>query len=439
MRKIVSVLLAIVIMLTGLAFARADIKVVEVQKNASIRTGAGYNEEKIRLAEAGEKYEYVDESNGWYQIIVDNQTTGFLPKDSCRLTTSSAPVAPVTTTKPAVSSGNTGSERAATPDSPAQVKVDKIKFTESTIKIAVGYSTTARYTLTPQNANETLTWKSSNEKIATVDENGCITGVKKGSCKVTVFVDNGKKQKGQVNVKVDEYDLVFTERKTKKGTYYYKSGRYTITGKGKTGCIEMEPLSIAMIAAISGGDGRASDTFDVTPVKPGEDTITVKAGKTKTVIKVLVLPEAFDPPKIQDLGYGMGAIAGTEGVFNGHTYRIISEKCTWEKALEKCEKEGGYLATITSAEEQKFLGYLNSTEKALWIGLHRKNDDLKQWYWITGEEYSYSHWRDGEPNNQYEKAGSMRGYGWNDLDESHSNEVDGYICEWDTIVIDVRE
>ena len=53
-----------------------------------------------------------------------------------------------------------------------------------------------------------------------------------------------------------------------------------------------------MWAAVVGGLG--SEEVTVTPVKPGVDTITIKAGRIKTVLKVYVSPEAFAEEKTAD-------------------------------------------------------------------------------------------------------------------------------------------
>ncbi|MBV6342446.1 C-type lectin domain-containing protein [Candidatus Magnetobacterium casense] len=40
---------------------------------------------------------------------------------------------------------------------------------------------------------------------------------------------------------------------------------------------------------------------------------------------------------------------------NNHTYQRIDTQMTWADAKANCEKLGGYLATITSTDENKFL------------------------------------------------------------------------------------
>lgn len=170
--------------------------------------------------------------------------------------------------------------------------VKKISFNEKALNLPAGLTQKPEIKIEPENAtNKAVTFSSSNEKVATVDENGVITGVSKGSAKITAVAQDGSKVKGVIKVKVEEYDMIFTSAKPQTAKYYYSSGRYTITGKVKTGCVSIPNISIAMWAMVAGGP--ASEEFEVTPVKPGTDTITIKAGRLKTVIRVYVSPDCF--------------------------------------------------------------------------------------------------------------------------------------------------
>jgi hypothetical protein len=90
-----------------------------------------------------------------------------------------------------------------------------------------------------------------------------------------------------------------------------------------------------------------------------------------------------------------------------HYYEFVDAGhfITWADAREAAAERGGYLATITSAEEQSCL-----TEIALqapevqgnrgcgWLG-GNDIDDEGVWEWITGEPWGYSNWSPGEPND----------------------------------------
>ena len=136
-------------------------------------------------------------------------------------------------------------------------------------------------------------------------------------------------------------------------------------------------------------------------------------------------------------------------VHNGHTYvlyDIDSENeelfKSWTKAKEYCESVGGYLVTITSAEEQMAVTELLKSAKGgrYWIGA---TDDAEEgvWKWVTDEAFSYSNWRDGEPNNvdSAEHYGEIRvkNSQWVDVAETmvdgEGKPQNGFICELNNV------
>lgn len=129
-------------------------------------------------------------------------------------------------------------------------------------------------------------------------------------------------------------------------------------------------------------------------------------------------------------------------VEHNHTYKVIKQNFTWDEAKEYCEQQGGHLATITDAEEsEKVNDLINKTDaKVIWLGA----DDLNyngEFEWVTGEDFSYSYWGDGEPNND----GGIEHYlvlykvdkewVWNDGPVDTNTFYDpsyiGFVCEWD--------
>lgn len=128
------------------------------------------------------------------------------------------------------------------------------------------------------------------------------------------------------------------------------------------------------------------------------------------------------------------ALAGSakSEVFEGHTYAIFSEQMNWKDARDYCEKLGGHLVTITSAEENAFIteSIMVIDEDCL-IGFSDEESE-GDWVWVTGEDTDYTNWEDGEPNNEWEEDFALikNGSGiWNDghLDTENWN----FICEWD--------
>ena len=93
--------------------------------------------------------------------------------------------------------------------------------------------------------------------------------------------------------------------------------------------------------------------------------------------------------------------------FNGHRYYLYDfaglaepTQNTWENAQAYCEAVGGYLATITTPEENDFLyRYMRQRGYAsAYFGL--SNTQTGAWQWGNDELLTYTNWHSGEPNNQ---------------------------------------
>lgn len=87
-----------------------------------------------------------------------------------------------------------------------------------------------------------------------------------------------------------------------------------------------------------------------------------------------------------------------ESVYNDHRYERVDEGMTWTQARDYAEKQGGYLAVITSSEEQAFVERLiaKGSQNQYWIGGHREGSGFA---WVTGEPFAYHNWDAIEPNN----------------------------------------
>lgn len=121
--------------------------------------------------------------------------------------------------------------------------------------------------------------------------------------------------------------------------------------------------------------------------------------------------------------------------FNGHYYYLydLDTVSTWEEAKQYCEAQGGYLAAITSSEEDDFLySYITDAGySSVMFGL-TDQEQTDDWRWVTGEDLSYQNWHPGEPSHQ----GGYEHYGmyykkntdgtWND----GNGRVGPFLCEW---------
>ena len=137
---------------------------------------------------------------------------------------------------------------------------------------------------------------------------------------------------------------------------------------------------------------------------------------------------------------------------NGHYYEVVTEGASWKNAKTAAEGKtfnglNGYLATITSAEENAFI--LSKLPSISWIGA---NDAATEgtWTWISGPEAGttiytggdtvsgqYTNWNSGEPSNSnhdglYENYAAFYAAGteagkWNDVKET---DAFAYIVEY---------
>ena len=129
------------------------------------------------------------------------------------------------------------------------------------------------------------------------------------------------------------------------------------------------------------------------------------------------------------------------GLYDGRIYKTFIVELSWFDAYKYCQNLGGHLVTITSEDEQIFIeNYMEaqSFTQCAWIGLYF--DDSK-WMWITGEEFEYSNWAEGEPND----SGAIEAFGhvnwltnggkWNDFaplpNTVQSGNTIAFICEWE--------
>lgn len=127
--------------------------------------------------------------------------------------------------------------------------------------------------------------------------------------------------------------------------------------------------------------------------------------------------------------------------FNGHHYYVYNpdDITTWKEARQYCESKGGYLATITSKEENDFVySYLkkNVDYESAYFGFTDKESE--EWVWDNGEIGTFTNWHTGEPSNKNSNNDYARYYDkysdgtWSagDFGEQTGNSKSVFICEW---------
>lgn len=115
--------------------------------------------------------------------------------------------------------------------------------------------------------------------------------------------------------------------------------------------------------------------------------------------------------------------------YEGHYYSLLTNKMNWISAERTCESLGGHLATVTSAEEnaacKKILtkeGIANTQTTPVWLGAENLMSLDYSWRWVTGENFSYTHWLGGEPNN-CGASGKEHYMCWDAVDGASAYEV----------------
>jgi hypothetical protein len=130
---------------------------------------------------------------------------------------------------------------------------------------------------------------------------------------------------------------------------------------------------------------------------------------------------------------------------NGHLYEVYdAPMITWADAQAFAAARGGYLATITDAGENAFVGNLNYAVSPgqRWLGGFQPPDErnpLANWQWVTGEAWVYTNWAAGEPNDTGSIYSELEQHltigrfsddplGWND--EGNLSLINGFIVEY---------
>ena len=175
---------------------------------------------------------------------------------------------------------------------------------------------------------------------------------------------------------------------------------------------------------------------------------------TKSIFRVLGL--------LASLAFGGTAIAADAPAVqwkvsdggNGHWYQFSNQKIGWNASSILALNKAGYLATITSANENTFIYiYLNVLD--LWNGERgpllggfqdKNSPNYKEpsvgWAWVTGETWNFENenWFLGEPNNSSGQSPGEEDFlamdkrseicGWNDMNGVFAAHYSGLLIEW---------
>lgn len=142
---------------------------------------------------------------------------------------------------------------------------------------------------------------------------------------------------------------------------------------------------------------------------------------------------------------------------NGHWYEFVSAPVNWTTARTQALAgiwlgESGYLANVTSAEENLFVSTVIAQGQLAWLGGSdewnaRAESDEGKWKWMDGPEAGqmfwnsgvtqlYANWAPGEPNNccggeDYLLTNWAFPGGWNDHGgPGNPWQLNGYVVEY---------
>lgn len=151
--------------------------------------------------------------------------------------------------------------------------VTSLTLDKSALSLTAGSSETLVVTVQPYYAE--LKWESNHPEYATVDANGKVTAVDAGNATITVS-SGGKKATCFVTVSNRENELALTPSWPEStGLAYGNTGTITISNPSEGALsISSQPNSAVAVASLSG------NKVIVTPVLPGETSLTVKSAKT---------------------------------------------------------------------------------------------------------------------------------------------------------------
>ncbi len=245
----------------------------------------------------------------------------------------------------------------------------------------------------------TYHWNNGNGKIP-----GTISLYEDGGKKIGSWQAVGRSGSGRENVNWD----VFTNVTIKPGEYYIDdSSPETRSANAKSG---WEPFVELRGNEVAGNNNQNTDVN----------------GSTSNI------------PKNADLR-----------VFNGHTYLVVYDEEKPDVAEKRCKEMGGYLATVTSKEENDFLKTLYAEKNKIGYILGGTDRDKEGvWTWMNGEAWSFTDWNSPiEPNNglgrgeNYLFAGRNTDWKWVDFFGGYDNysSTFPFVCEWNTKLPSAKE
>jgi len=161
----------------------------------------------------------------------------------------------------------------------------------------------------------------------------------------------------------------------------------------------------------------------------GTPTSEVELGDRSFTELLTLFSENSFTPTLETIPYPETPVSTFE--YGGHTYKFYNTENPYQVALDFAKSSGGYIVTVTSAQEQEFLGksLLQVGIPKVWLGASDSEEE-GTWKWDNGPEKGtvfwtskpevevkgFSFWFKGEPNNiDTEDCSLLFPDGWNDV------------------------
>ena len=141
----------------------------------------------------------LETADGLY-VMVPFTVSGVIEKVVVIPTATPVPTQTPASTRTPVTTPTPGKTTTPSTTATPAKKVYKIKVAKKKLKIKVKKSKKIKYTITKGYVG-LVRLKTSNPKVATVNSKGVVTAKKKGKCKITLSLSNGKKVVVQITVK----------------------------------------------------------------------------------------------------------------------------------------------------------------------------------------------------------------------------------------------
>lgn len=129
-------------------------------------------------------------------------------------------------------------------------------------------------------------------------------------------------------------------------------------------------------------------------------------------------------------------IASTHYLTN--KYVLYNNPVPFSYAKLICEAKGGYLTTVTGSDEDTAIHTLVGTGVDVWLGAERNT--AGSFEWVSGENFQYSNWLSGQPDNNSSYGGGQyyiqmcyngKWDDCNDLTSDKKTDTNGFVCEYE--------